>query len=179
MANYNFNNNSNQKYILGKIGNQEILREDINIFLNTTKDKEWTSNNIYKAASCVNVKTKFSNSHDINYNNNIVSKYDIRLVEDLISYNNDDKLKSYITYIADQEEKNIKTIDKISNNKEKISKFISNINFNNSSSSTIKNDIIYSLKNNWKKVILNNNELCSILLPYKGYINSTLNNYNS
>ena len=62
-VNINMNNqnmpNNFKNFIGGRIGNKEIAREDLNTFMSSIKDFEWTDNNFYKQAKSVEIKPTF------------------------------------------------------------------------------------------------------------------------
>ena len=157
-------------FIIGKIGGSEVVKEDLKSFLNKTKEVDWTTNSIYKAASCAEVKPTFSSSKK--EEESIISKYDLKNVESC--FVDTSKLQSYLDFNADQEKRNINIIDKIALNRENIM----NLSYNSTNQAPVmKQDILNQLKTNWKKTILNNKELSNTLAPFKGWLTKTVNDY--
>lgn len=151
---------------MGKIGNKEIIKEDIQSFMKLCKEMDWTSNAIYKGATNSIVEPTFSIEKP--KNNNTVSKYDNILNNFIV--NDQGILDSYLNFCQELENEEIKKIDKIEINKVRL---CSNTGIK---SSSIKEEIITNLTNNWKNSVKNSNELSSLLIPYKNYIYS--NDYN-
>ena len=157
----------NNEFLIGRIGGKEIVKESITTFFQKTKELDWTTNSIYKAATYAEIKPTFSN-YKTGSGDTILSKYDLKSVEGC--FVDTSKLNSYLDFIADEDERNIKVIDKIATNREKIYSLTSN----NPSTGMVKQDLINHLKCNWKRTILNNEELSKLLEPYKGWISQTV-----
>lgn len=163
--NNNIMNNPNQgNFIMGKIGNKEIIREDIKSFMKSSKELDWTTNPIYRGATNAIVKPTFSlNKKE---DENIMTKYSDNVLGNFI-VNDQGLMDSYYNFCQTYENNNMKVFDKIEANKYKICS-LGELQCN----SNIKEDIINSLSNNWKKAVLNSNELTNIMIPYKAYLNN-------
>ena len=151
--------NPNVMFIIGKIGNKEIIKEDLNTFMNYTKKADWTTNPYYKAASNATVSPTFKLN---NQSNNTMTKFSENILNNFLV--NDTSLDQYYNFIQEIESNNMKSYDKIEYNKQKMANFLG--------TSSIKEDIIAKLNNNWKNICLTNNELSSILSSHKQYLNS-------
>ena len=142
---------------MGKIGNKEIVRESIQSFMQNTKGQEWTSNTIYKGATNSEVKPIFSMNKK---NDNTLTKFKDNVIDNYLVKDNK-VLEEYFDVVQDIENKNMKVFDKIEMNKQKI------CNISGFNQSTIKEEIIGNLNNNWKKTVINNEELHNLLMPYR------------
>ena len=60
-------------FVNGRIGNIEIVNEDLPTFMNNIKSTEWTQNSTYKSAKNISITTSCGNSRNNNQNNNILT----------------------------------------------------------------------------------------------------------
>lgn len=158
----------NSGFIIGKIGNKEIAKEEIRTFIERNKEVEWTTNSIYKGATLAEVKPVFSMNKNAD---DLLSKYNVGEIERMLI--KDDKLSSYCDYMAELGEKDIRLIDKIAANREKIMGMTTTDTFSKS-----KTDVINHLKFNWKSTLLSSKELQSVLSPQiQNYLSKTINEY--
>lgn len=157
---------SSSGFIMGKIGsrNPMVVKEDIKSFLKSNKKVEWTNNPIYKDATNCIVDTTFSLKKK--NDNNLINKYIEQPYESNINNNDLGILIEYKNFLQKIENDKVNTLDKIENNKRNISKML------DISDNTIKENIISELKynNNWKKVILKNQETAISLNKYKNFL---------
>ena len=110
-TNINTNQMNNSLFIAGKIGTKDIAREDLNTFLSSIKDFEWTDNNIYKPAKVIEVNPMFAmqSSYD-NKASNYQSKninFDVFYVEE------NPHLQNFQEYRLDIENRRTQMQDKI------------------------------------------------------------------
>jgi len=168
-ANASNQTNNNPLLICGKIGNKEIVREDLNTFLSSIKDFEWTDNNIYKPAKVVDVKPLINLSKNNSYdrmNGYYQSKnvnFDVFYVEE------NSRLNDFQQYKLDIESRRTQMQDKIlQKKKEFLNNFLPGENINESSE---KKEIMETILNNRTKIIMNS-DLNLKLAKFIGHLNS-------
>ena len=159
-------------FIIGRIGGKELIKESIKSFLSETKEVDWTTNQIYKAATFSEVKPSFKTTK--NEEKAILSKFDLGSIEKFKV--DTSKISTYTEYISIEQERNAKINDKIEASRNKSLSFIDK-NYGLSSFYMSKQEMISQLKSNWKKVALLNYELSQLLAPYKVWLSQSSNQY--
>ena len=79
-SNNNISQNSNfAPFMVAKFGKKKVISQDLNTFLNSIKQAEWTNNPSYLAAKDIGVKPTFkiNNSNNNEYNN--IPKYSTKI----------------------------------------------------------------------------------------------------
>lgn len=153
-------------FIMGKIGNKEIVKEDIKTFIKSTKELDWTTNPIYRGATNAKVTPTFS----LNKNqDNTITKFSENVFSNYL-VNENGLLDNYYNFCSQYENQNLRVFDKIEANKQKLCQS------GGIRDSSIKEEIISNLNNNWKKAVTNSSELSNLLIPYRAYLNN--NDYN-
>lgn len=162
-SNMNINSQINALFITGKIGNKEIAKEDLNTFLSSIKDFEWTDNNIYKSAKVCEVKPTF-----VQVQNSSTSIYQTKNVNfDVFYVDPNPHLENFQQYKSDIENRRTQIQDKIIHkNKEFIDNYLQGENL---SENPDKKELIEAIKKNKLKIIQNSN-LNSKLGRYIGYL---------
>ena len=134
------NPQNNPLFITGKIGNKDIAKEDLNTFLASIKDFEWTDNNIYKPAKVVEVRPTFlhnESSPSSNYQGKNIN-FDVFYVDQ------NPHLQNFQQYKTDIENRRVQIQDKIlQKNKEFIDNFFPGENLNENSD---KKDLLEAIK---------------------------------
>lgn len=157
-------------FIIGRIGGKELIKESIKSFISETKEVDWTTNQIYKAATNSEIKPSFKTTK--NEEKAILSKFDLSSIE---KYKVDtSKISSFTEFIGVEQERNAKINEKIEVFRNKSLSIIDK-NYGLSSFSMSKQEMISQLKSNWKKVALSNYELSQLLAPYKVWLSQSNN----
>jgi hypothetical protein len=153
--------------ISGKIGNKEIVTEDIQHFITSIKDCEWTDNNIYKPAKVVDVKPNFGGKMSLQINESYQPRnanFDQFLVEENVH------LQDFQQYKVDIEDRKIQQIEKIQTKKKDFIHTFFTLNESLSENSK-KEEIIECIKTNKVNIIINSN-LNQKLGKYISYLTS-------
>jgi hypothetical protein len=159
----------NPYIIQGGIGNKQIVKEDLNTFLASIKDFEWTDNNLYKPAKVVEVKPTFATTSKYSYqpyeSKNI--NFDIFYIEDSgVSTN-------FKQYRQDMENRRTVIQDKVQS---KFKDFIDNyFPGEKIGEKDFKKELLELIKNNKLKII-NNSSLSNKLNKYTGYLSQQQKN---
>ena len=165
--NDNLNNPNNFKLIIaGRFGNKDIAREDLNTFMSSIKDFEWTDNNIYKPAKMVEIKPTFVVSQTDNsssFQSNLANIDQLYLEEN-------NHIKDFQQYKTDCDSRRVQLQDKILQKKKDFidTYFQYNEKINESSD---KKDLVDAIKLNKIKII-ENSALKEKLEKYIGYLKS-------
>ena len=164
----NSNNQNNIKLIIaGKIGNKEIAREDLNTFMSSIKDFEWTDNNIYKSAKFLEIKPTFvitqSDNNSNSFQSNLASIDQFYLEEN-------NTLRDFQQYKSDCESRKVQLQDRILQKKKDFiaAYFAYDEKLNEASE---KRDLVDAIKLNKVKII-ENSILKEKLEKYIGYMKS-------
>ena len=97
-SNNNMSKNSDfPPFMVAKFGKKKVISQDLNTFLNSIKQAEWTNNPSYLAAKDIGVKPTFkiNNSNNNEYNN--IPKYS-STVDKLYLHLNKINIDDYINY---------------------------------------------------------------------------------
>ncbi len=152
-------------FVFGKIGNNEIIRQDIPIFSDSLIQVAWTNILAYRPAQHVEVKLLFE-ANKSNYNLNVNSGPNMQ--EILVEENS--RLDDFKHYSKDIESNKIKTADNCS--KEKIN-YINNILKDMSmETSASTSELTRKTKDYLKNIYLSDSKLSSKLQKYSSYFNS-------
>jgi hypothetical protein len=166
--NQNFNNQNNINLIIsGKFGNKEIVREDLNTFMSSIKDFEWTDNNIYKSAKSVEIRPTFV----VNQSDNNTNSFQSNLASiDQFYLEENNHLRDFQQYKTDCDSRKVQLQDKIlQKKKDFLAAFFAYDEKVNEASE--KKDLIDAIKMNKVKII-ENSHLKEKLEKYIGYMKS-------
>ena len=159
----------NTMYISGRIGNKEIAKDDIQHFVQSIKDFEWTANNIYKPAKVVDVKPTFYKGNNFNEDNYIPQSLNLN---EQFQIEESSHLYDFQQYKTQCEDRKFQQLSHIAQQR---NDFIKNFFPNgNLSEDSEKKEIIDQIKLNLTKIVLNSN-LNSKLGNYIGYLNNVQN----
>lgn len=152
--------------IAGRFGNKDIAREDLNTFMSSIKDFDWTDNNIYKPAKMIEIKPSFAITQT---DNNISFQSNLSSIDQLLLEENN-HIKDFKQYKADCDSRRVQLQDKILQKKKDFidTYFQYNEKINESSE---KKDLIDAVKLNKVKII-ENSFLKEKLEKYIGYLKS-------
>ncbi len=161
-------------FISGKIGDQEVIREDLNSFMTGVKDLQWTDNNLYKPAHSVEVKPTF-----VPCQFDRISNYQPKNINfDSFYLEENTNLNNFQQYKTDIETKRVQIQDKILNKKKEfIDTFFPGEGVNENSDKT---KFLELIRINKSKIITTSN-LNGKLGKFVGYLNNQPNvgsNYN-
>lgn len=152
--------------ISGKIGNKEIAREEINSFLSSVKEFEWTDNALYKPAKVVEVKpiniSLKSNIREAGYQPKNINLDQFKIQEN-------QRLADFQQYKADLEDRKNAQQEKITQKKQE---FLNNFfpNEHVVTENSDKKEFLELIKENKVKLILNTPNLDSKLGKYVSYL---------
>jgi hypothetical protein len=169
--NMNMNNQNNPNnfklFIGGRIGNKDIAREDLNTFMSSIKDFEWTDNNVYKQAKAVDIRPTFIVNQSESSNQSFQSN--INNIDQLLLEENT-HIRDFQQYKSDCDSRRVQFQDKIlQKKKEFVDTFFS---LNDKFSETAeKKELIDAIKLDKIKII-ENSFLKEKLEKHIGYMKS-------
>jgi len=166
--NQNFNQNF---YVIGKIGNTEIIKQSVEEFTDSLIQIAWTNIHAYRPAQPCDVKLLF----DTNSSKSVPNIKSLNM--DDIFVNDNLRIDDFRQYQREIENKQSKTIDLIAKEKNYlISNVIKDKSLDVTSSTS---EITKKIKDNLKNIYLSNENLSNKLSKFSTYFsNLPGNNYN-
>lgn len=137
--------------ITGKIGKREIVREEINSFIDSLKEYEWTDNNIYKTAKTADIRPTFNPKAYTN--GNLYQKKNVNFDQFIVETNS--RLSEFERYKYECENRRTKLQDEIAMKRKE---FIE-ANFPRESVDIDKKDLLELIKTNKMRILLNDPNL--------------------
>ena len=151
MKNNQSGNNQNKKshpinFIIGKFGKKTVISQDLNTFLKSIKQAEWTTNTSYLMAKDIKVETSFNKLNNNELDNNI-PKYS-NTINKLYLHLNDININDFNNYVNEIKNRKNKLKEDAKKEKEEFMKS----NFPNEGKLDL-NTILNRIRNNKKSFI--------------------------
>lgn len=161
----NFNQNF---FVMGRIGNTEIVKQTIEAFTNSLVDEVWTNITAYKPAQPVEIKTLFgSNMSNSQGNTNLSRSLDLK---NIIVDESKSKIEDFRQLRTDIENRKSQSNDLILKEKNYMINNIIKDRSLNANTSPV--EISKKIKENLKNVYMSSDSLTSKLAKFHSYFNN-------